>query len=150
MDDGYATFIAELEAGGFAAPAEGEWSAEQIAAHVARNHEALIEVSEALLSDEPAAYSNHEPIRNDLLDTYARTYGGLRGLADRLAVTTITLRELTARLEEYGLTEVPVLIRDGDETVVDESIPWAKVLEIDATGHLARHLRQLRALRPAE
>ena len=55
-----------------------------------------------------------------------------------------------ARLEEYGLTEVPVLIRDGDETVVDESIPWAKVLEIDATGHLARHLRQLRALRPAE
>jgi hypothetical protein len=148
MDDAYASFIAEVEAGGFGDPQPGQWSAVQIAAHVARNHEELIAVTEALLADEPAAYDNHEPAQTRALDAYAQQYGGLLGLADRLAVTTITLRELAARLEERGLTEVPVLIRDSGEVVVDETIPWAKVLEIDATGHLARHLAQLRALRP--
>jgi hypothetical protein len=148
MDDAYATFIAELEAGGFGEPTDGGWRAEQIAAHVARNQELLIEVTDAVLHDEPATYDNADATGSDL-DQYVRSYGGLGGLADRLAVTTITLRELAAQLGERGLTEVPVLIRDGGETVIDQPVPWAKLLEIDATGHLPRHLAQLRALRPA-
>lgn len=147
MDDAYAAFIAEVEAGGFGEPTDGEWRAEQIAAHVARNHELLIEVTEAVLSDDPASYDNHPATLARDLDAYAASYGGLAGLADRIAVTVITLREMTAQLEERGLTEVPVLIRDGGETVVDQPVRWAKLLEIDATGHVPRHLAQLRALR---
>ncbi len=148
-DDAYATFIEELETGGFVEPGDGGWSAAQIAAHVARNHEELINATELVLSDEPVRYDNHEPTQLSVLDAYARSYGSLRGLADRIAVTSITLRELAARLEERGLTEVPVLIRDNGEVVVDQPIPWAKLLEIDSSVHVVRHLAQLRALRPA-
>lgn len=148
MDDAYATFIAEVEAGGFGEPTDGGWSAEQIAAHVACNHEVLITATEAVLSDDAAGYDNHEAIQPRVLDAYVRSYGGLRGLADRIAVTSITLRELAARLEERGLLEVPVLIRDNGEVAVDQPMPWAKLLEIDATVHVPRHLAQLRALRP--
>lgn len=149
MDDAYATFIAELEAGGFAEPSDGGWNAEQIAAHVARNHELLIEVTEAVLADEQTGYDNSEFADPRALSRYAASYGGVRGMADRIAVTAITLRELAARLEERGLVEVPVLIRDGGETAVDQPMPWGKVLEIDATVHVVRHLAQLRALRPS-
>jgi hypothetical protein len=147
MDDAYAAFIDEVQAGGFGAPADGGWSAELIAAHVARNHEALIAATEAVLADEPASYDNQEQARATVLAAYADSYGGLRGLADRIAVTTITLRELAARLEERGLVEVPVRICDCGETEVDQPMPWAKLLEIDATAHVPRHLAQLRALR---
>ena len=148
MDDAYASFIDELEAGGFVTPAAGQWSAAQIAAHVARNHEALITVTEAVLSGDETSYNNDEQIQERLLDAYAAEYGSLRGLADRIAVTTTTLRELAARLEDDGLTEVPVVIRDGDEIVIDQPMPWAKVLEIEHAVHGRRHLAQLRALRP--
>jgi hypothetical protein len=151
MDDAYAAFIDEVQAGGFGAPTDGGWSAELIAAHVACNHEALIATTEAVLAQDPTSYDNQEQTHADLLAAYARSYGGLRGLADRIAVTAITLRELGALLEErgLGLVEVPVRLGDGGETVVDQPMPWAKLLEIDATVHVPRHLAQLRALRPS-
>ena len=151
MDDAYAAFIDEVQAGGFGAPADGGWRAELIAAHVARNHEALIAATEAVLAGEPTSYDNHEQVRADLLAAYADGYGGLRGLADRIAVTAITLRELTALLEErgLGLVEVPVRIDEDGETRIDQPMPWAKLLEIDATVHVPRHLAQLRSLRPS-
>jgi len=147
MDDAYADFIAEVEAGGFGEPVDGGWTAEQIAAHVARNHEALIVATEAVLTGDEVSYDNDEQVRTGQLDAYVRGYGGLRGLADRIAVTAVTLRELASRLDERGLVEVPVHLRDGERVVIDQPMPWAKLLEIDATVHVPRHLAQLRALR---
>jgi hypothetical protein len=147
-DDVYADFITEVLAGGFAPPPAGQWSAERLAAHVARNHEELIRTTETIMSGDPAGYDNREAIDVAELDRYVLAYRGLRGLADRLAETAIALRELAARLDEHGSVAVPVRIRDGERVVVDEPVPWSEVLKTDEAVHVRRHLDQLRALRP--
>lgn len=145
--DAYADFIAEATTGQFRAPADGGWTAEQIVAHVARNHEDLIAVTEAVLGGDPVGYDNRESIDLPALNRYAASYGGLRGLADRVAETVTVLRDLAARLDDRGSTLVPTRVQDGTETVVDQPLPWAKLLEIDETVQVPRRLEQLRALR---
>jgi hypothetical protein len=147
-DDVYADFIAEVLAGGFAAPPAGEWTAEQVAAHVARNQEELIQTTEAILAGDKAAYDNRVAIEVAQLDRYVLAYRGLRGLADRLAQTAVALHELAGRLDEQGSVAVPVRIQDGDRVLVDEPTPWGEVLKLDQAVHVRRHLDQLRRLRP--
>ena len=147
MDDVYADFITEVLAGGFQPPPPGQWSAEQVAAHVARNHEALIRTTEAVLSGDEPSYDNREATDPRELDRYVLAYHGLRGLADRLAETAVTLRELAGRLAERDPVIVPVRIQDGDRVVVDEPLPWSAILATDERAHVPRHLDQLRSLR---
>src|SRR5215468_9996748 len=113
-DDVYGDFITELLAGGFVAPPAGSWSAEQIAAHVARSHEELIQTTETILTGDRVTYDNRHASDIADLDRYVRAYGGLRGLADRIAETVVTLRELTAQFDARGSVTVPVRIQDGD------------------------------------
>jgi hypothetical protein len=137
--DAYADFISEALTGRFRAPVDGGYTAEQIVAHVARSHEELIAVTEALLGGQDITYDNHEPSTREL-DRYAASYGeGLSGLADRVAMTVTVLRCLAYQLEERG--SVRVAAREGDP------MPWAKVLELDETVQVPRRLGQLRALR---
>jgi hypothetical protein len=137
--DAYAHFIDEAMSGRFRAPVDGGPTAEQIVARVARTHEKLIEVTEALLAgDDDVHYDNTEPTVRQL-ERYVAGYGGLAGLADRVAMTVTVLRDLAYRLEERGAVRVPVT--DGDP------MPWAKVLELDETVQVPRRLGQLRALR---
>lgn len=136
--DAYADFIDEAMSGRFRAPADGGPSAEHIVARVARTHEELIVVTEALLAGDDPHYDNTEPSVREL-ERYIAGYGGLAGLADRVAMTVTVLRGLAYRLEERGTVRVPVA--DGDP------MPWAKVLELDETVQVPRRLGQLRALR---
>src|SRR6266545_4604205 len=101
--DAYADFIDEVSAGGFRAPDGGGWTAEQIAAQVARNHEELIAVT--------------------------------------------VLRDLTGQLGARGNTLVPARVVEGGEILVDQPLPWGKLLELDEEVSVPRRLAQLRALR---
>jgi hypothetical protein len=148
--DVYADFVEEVTAGHFDRPAGGGWTAEQIVAHVARNNEELIAVTEALLAGEQVSYDNREMIDAAELDAYIASYGGLRGLADRVAQTVAVLRDLSGRLGTRGETPVPSRIQDGEEVPVDGPVPWGRMLEINANRHTAMHLAQLRALRSAD
>jgi len=146
--DTYADFIDEVAAGGFGAPADGGWTAEQIAANVVFSHEDLIEVTEAVLVGEKVSYDDRERTDVRELDRCVAAYGGLRGLADRLAETVTVLRDLTGRLAERANTLVPVRIAEQDgEVIVDQPLPWGKLLELDAEVYVPRRLEQLRALR---
>jgi hypothetical protein len=137
--DAYADFIQEAAAGSFRAPAAGGLTAEQIVAHVARNHEELIAVTESVLAGDEVTYDNREPTGREL-DRYLAGYGGLAGLADRVAQTVTVLRDLTARLDERGTVRV-------QSSLGDPPMPWAKVLELDETVNVPRWLGQLRELR---
>src|SRR5260221_8858651 len=117
--DAYGDFVDEATAGGFDPPADGGWTAEQIVAHVARNNEELIAVTEAVLTGEAASYDNREVTDTATLDAYIASYGGMRGLADRLAETVTVLRDLAGRLGTRAGTPVPSRIRDGAEVPVD-------------------------------
>jgi len=137
--DTYADFIEEATAGRFRAPAGGGMTAEQIVAYVARNHEELIAVTESVLSGDEATYDNREPTSREL-ERYLAGYGGLAGLADRVAQTVTVLRGVAAQLDERGTVRVPT-------THGDPPMPWAKVLELDETVNVPRWLGQLRELR---
>jgi hypothetical protein len=145
--DAYADFIDEVSAGGFGAPADGGWTAEQVAANVVYSHEELISVTEAVLVGDKVSYDDRE--RTDLreLDRYVAEYGGLRGLADRLAETVTVLRDLAGQLAERANTLVPVRIVEAGEVIVDQPLPWGKLLELDEEVYVPRRLEQLRALR---
>lgn len=147
-DDMYADFITEVLAGGFAPPPAGRLSAEEIAAHVALNHEELIRTTETILSGYEAEYDNRSALDPRELGRYVLAYHGLRGLADRLAVTVVTLRELMRRMDENGSVAVPVSIHEGDLSV-DGPMPWDEVLKLDESSHVRLHLAELRALRPS-
>jgi hypothetical protein len=146
--DAYDDFVEEATAGGFDRPSDGGWTAEQIVAHVASNNEELIAVTEAVLAGEAATYDNRNVTDTAALDTYVASYGGLRGLADRVAETVTVLRDLAHRLGTRGETPVPSRIEDNGEVPVDGPVPWGRMLETNATRHTAMHLEQLRSLRP--
>jgi hypothetical protein len=148
--DAYADFIEEAGRGSFRAPADGGWTAEQIVAHVASNNEQLIAATEAVLAGRDASYDNREALGDRELLRYAASYGGLRGLADRVAVTVAVLRDLAGQLGPLGDTPVPARVRDGDHLVLDGPTPWVRVLRANETEHAEAHLKQLRALRADE
>ncbi|OLB76631.1 MAG: hypothetical protein AUI14_18070 [Actinobacteria bacterium 13_2_20CM_2_71_6] len=145
--DAYAELIAVAAGGRFRAPDGDGWTAEQIVAHVARNHEELITVTEAVLAGDEVRYDNRDSIDVRELNRYAASYGGLRGLADRVAETVTVLRDLASRLAERGNTLVPVRIQDGDDVLVDQPLPWGKLLELEEEVDVPRRLEQLEALR---
>jgi hypothetical protein len=148
--DAYGDFVEDATTGRFDRPAQGGWTAEQIVAHMARTNEELIAVTEAVLAGEETSFDNRGLGDTAKLDAYVASYGGLRGLADRVAQTVTVLRDLTGRLGTRGETLVPSRIQDGEGVTVDGPVPWSRTLEINATRHTAEHLEQLRALRSKE
>ena len=119
--DAYADFIDEVSAGGFDAPVDAGWTAEQIAANVVHSHEDLIAVTEAVLAGERVAYDDRERTDVAELDRCVAAYDSL----------------------------VPVRIIEDDEVIVDQPLPWGKLLELDEEVYVPRRLAQLRALRPS-
>ncbi|GIH13510.1 hypothetical protein [Rugosimonospora africana] len=148
--DAYADFIEEAGRGSFRAPADGGWTAEQIVAHVASTNEQLIATTEAVLAGHDASFDNREATGDRQLRAYVASYGGLRGLADRVAITVAVLRDLTGQLGPLEDTPVPTRIQEGDRVMLDGPTPWGRVLQINEVQHTGGHLEQLRALREDE
>ncbi|MEV4663333.1 hypothetical protein AB0J85_15450 [Micromonospora echinofusca] len=152
MDSGalrgaYAEVLAEVDAGGFAAPPTGQLSAEQIVAHLAANDELMTEATEAVLAGSPFAYYDLETIHRPQVDALVAECGGLDGLATLLRATSQKLCALTDRLGPAAQTPVETHLREGFDLVVDEPLPWARTLDLHARVHLPKHLAQLRMLR---
>jgi hypothetical protein len=143
----YAELTAEARLGGFGPPPEGEWSAEQLIAHVATNDELLAQTTERVLDGDDQAYYNHDAIALARLNEIVAAHGGLPALVDWLGETSARLIELAALLREDDTTAVHTHIRDGGATKVDQPLPWVRVLQLQASSHLVAHLAQLRALR---
>lgn len=139
--------LAEVEAGGFAAPPAGQLSAEQIVAHLAANDELMTEATEAVIAGSPFAYYDLETIHRPQVDALVVECGGLAGLATLLRATSQKLCALTERLGAAAQTPVETHLREGFDLVVDESLPWGRTLDLHARVHLPKHLAQLRMLR---
>lgn len=60
----YEVLLAEAETGGFGPPPPGEWTAEQVVAHVAANDELLIEATEAVIAYGPRRASERGSCRD--------------------------------------------------------------------------------------
>lgn len=143
----YRVLLAEVDAGGFGSPPPGQWSAEQVVAHLAANDVLLTEVTEAVLAGSPWAYYDAQDMHRPQLDELVRQYAGLPGLTGLLRETSDRLCALTDRLGPESETLVDTHIREGVELTVDEPLPWGRVLDLHGRIHLPAHLEQLRAMR---
>ncbi|MGC1214708.1 MAG: hypothetical protein WA890_26050 [Micromonospora sp.] len=143
----YDEVLAEVDAGGFGEPPEGELSAEQIVAHLAANDELMSEATEAVLAGSPFAYYDLDTIHRPQLDALASECGGLDGLATLLRATSQKLCTLVDRLGDAAETPVDTVLREGADLDVDESLPWGRAVDLHIRVHLPMHLAQLRALR---
>jgi hypothetical protein len=146
----YAAFHDEAAAGGFADPAEGEWTATQVLAHVVRNDALLAEVTRGLLDGASPALDNHDASQGPELDLFAAEVGGWEGLLDEARVSAARLCDLLDRVNpDQAATLVPTHIADGAVVVVDDPVPWGAMMSVQEHRHLAMHTDQLRALRRA-
>ncbi len=144
----YDELLAEVDAGGFGAPPEGELSAEQILAHLAANDELMSEATEAVLAGSPFAYYDLETIHRPQLDALVSACGGLDGLATLLRATSQKLCVLADRLNPAAAaTPVDTHLREGFDLTVSEPMPWGRTLDLHSRVHLPMHLAQLRVLR---
>ncbi|MER7415167.1 hypothetical protein ABT346_00005 [Micromonospora peucetia] len=152
MDSGtlrraYEEVLAEVDAGGFGVPPDGQFSAEQIVAHLAANDMLMTEATEAVIAGSPFAYYDLESVHRPQVDALVAECGGLDGLAALLRATSQKLCALTERLGPAEQTPVETHLREGFDLIVDEPLPWVRTLDLHARVHLPKHLSQLRLLR---
>ncbi len=147
IEAAFRPFVAELRQENFGKPIDG-WSAELVAAHVARNNDLIAEAAEKIAAGEQPTYDNAEAVDDASLRNFVAQIDGIPGLAaaveasaHRLSVARIAL---DATNESYPL---PVVIRDSGTIVNDGPIPIAMFIEGNASFHLDMHLEQLRSLR---
>jgi uncharacterized protein YciI len=148
LEAAYAPFVASLLAGGFAAPADGEWPAELVAAHVASNNDLIAETAERIIADPAAAvsYDNARTVDAAELTRLAAAAGGLAGLAGEVERSAARLARAGQALGALAGTPVHVLIRDGGAIVRDGPVPIGAFIEGNAGFHLEAHHDQLNAL----
>ncbi len=144
----YEAFFAEASAGGFGAPDSGEWTAEQVVAHVATNDDVLAAVCRSLVHGAEPALDNAPAIDAAALDAVVAAHGSMTALVALGRRRAETFRLLVGRLDADQLaTAVRCHLVDGTTVVVDEPIPWAGVLATQARFHLPLHTTQLASLR---
>jgi hypothetical protein len=171
----YAAFVAEARSGDFASPRPGSWSAEWIAAHVARNTELLIDTTQQILADDPvgreqqraAAWAAQDrtrfrqltaseqraaaDIRYDNTDAIdPATLGryaaiGLVALADRIEQLGAHLCDVAEPLNR-ARPAAHVRVIEAGTTIVDGHQSWLGVLNALSERQLPLRTRQLRAL----
>ena len=87
------------------------------------------------------------PVELAELRAVTEKLGGTAGLIDELDGSSRELLELAGRLDDdQGARQVPVRILDGEELRVDQPLPVASLLTIQARRHLPLHEAQLGAL----
>jgi uncharacterized protein YciI len=146
LEAAYAPFVASLRAGGFGPPPAGEWPAELIAAHIARNNDLIAEAAERVAAGEPVSYDNAVGVDETPLTEYAAAVGGLVGLAQEVERSAARLARASDGLGARADTLVNVVIRDGGKIVRDGPMPIGTFIEGNASFHLDAHTEQLRAL----
>lgn len=146
FDAVYAPFAASLRAGGFGPPADGEWPAELVAAHIARNNDLIAAAAEQVAAGQEVSYDNESGVDDAELARYAQSVGGLAGLAREVERSAARLEQARDALGDRASTPVQVIIRDHGQIVRDGPMTIGAFIEGNASFHLALHLAQLREL----
>ena len=146
LDAVYAPFVASLRAGGFGPPPAGEWPAELVAAHVARNNDLIAEVAEQIATGQEVSYDNSAAVDDAELAGYAASVGGLPGLAREVERSALRLEQARDSLGDRAETPAHVVIRDHGEIVRDGPLTIGALIDGNASFHLDLHHDQLKSL----
>jgi hypothetical protein len=130
-------------------PPPGEWTADQIMAHVAVVTATTIAAASRVAAGENATYDNR--VSQDLwtLDRVIDRAGGAAGLQERVRAHGEALCTLASALSDAELdTPVPALLLSHREVLVDQPVPLRDLVAGLADAELPGHAKQLLALLP--
>jgi hypothetical protein len=146
LNASYDALLAEAAAGGFADPAQG-WSAAMILAHVALNDRLLTAVTRALCNGLSQPYDNAPTTDAANLRAYADRVGW-EGLLDEVrSGANELMAAATAMTAEQGQRLVDSRIVDDGAMVMNDAVPWARIVMVHGQHHVPERRRQLAALR---
>ncbi|MEV0096818.1 hypothetical protein [Streptomyces sp. NPDC050738] len=134
------------------APPDGEWSADQILAHVSVVTAATIVTAATVAAGANATYDNRHAQDTWTLTRVAERAGGNAGLRERIRAQVDALCTLGG---EPGLGEaeldtlVPALLLSNDALMLDQPITLRDILTGLAEAELPGHTKQLLALMPS-
>jgi hypothetical protein len=148
----YAAFFDEAAGGGFHAPPAGEWSAEQVVAHVALNDLAMTAVTQAIIHAGEPHFENHTCQDAGHLAAVIDRCGDMDGL---IGFGRACARDVMAALRrlrtEQQSQRVPCRLEHDGQVVVEAEHPWVAIaVHVQADRHLPAHIEQLANLRDDE
>ncbi|BCY09641.1 DinB family protein [Actinoplanes sp. L3-i22] len=127
-----------------AVPPPGEWSTEQILAHVSLVGAATIGTVVAVASGAISTYDNRPAQDSWTLDRVIALAGGAQGLRERVRAQGDALCALAAVLSEPELdTNVPALLLSNGTCLVDQPLALRDILTGLAAAELPGHTKQL-------
>ncbi len=145
----YTEFFEVAESYVFGSPAEGEWDAEQILAHVALNDAAMLAVCQSIVHGRSARFENLTSQEPEVLLRWTAAAGSKDRLVERGRETARTLQSALSRLSSEQLsTHVDCRVAHDGEIVLNGPRRWRSIaIETQAAMHLPAHTAQLRDLR---
>jgi hypothetical protein len=144
-----AATVAGSEAGPSPVPPPGEWSAEQILAHIALLNATTLTTVCSVATAAVTPYDNRTSADTWTLDRMIALSGGAAGLRDRIAAQADALCGLAGTLSAAELdTPVPTLLLSGGALMLDQPVPLGGLISGLAESELPGHTSQLLALLP--
>ena len=134
--------------GAVAAPPPGEWTADQILAHVSLITSATIAAASAVASGVHTAYDNRVALDAWTIDRVIALAGGGAGLRDRVRRQADALCALSGpALSDAELeTPVPTRLLSNGACLVDQPLPLRDLLTGLAETELPGHTQQILSL----
>lgn len=130
-----------------AAPPPGEWSADQILAHVVLINTATIAAVSSAATGAVTTYDNRLAQDAWTIDRIVTLTGGGAGLRNRIGHQADALCALAMSCGEAELdTPVPALLLSKGEVLVDQPMRLRDLVSGLAESEIPGHTRQLRAL----
>jgi hypothetical protein len=128
-------------------PAAGEWSADQILAHVALVSATAISAVAAVAAGANTTYDNRIALDTWTIERVVSLAAGNAGLRDRIRVQGDALCALAGSVSEVEFdTLAPTRLLSNDAVVVDQVVPLRDLLSALAQQELPGHAQQLLAL----
>jgi DinB superfamily len=147
LDAAHDAFLAAARSATFGPPPPGEWTAEQLLAHVAVANYSIASTALAALAGGPVAYDNRTTLDRWYLNRFAARAGSLSTLIDQVADSGRLLCHVVEQLpDDIADLTVPTLIISNDEIALDEPIPLRALVGGVGEMHLPLHAGQLAAL----
>ena len=146
----YRDFLDVAEAGGFTAPPAGEWTAEQLLAHIVAADTGIAAIALGVASGQRPSYDNRYSLDGWNLTRLVDQSHDLPGLVELARRRGQLLCDIAEQLTTPEL-DAPVncLILSGCHVMADTAQTLGQLIQGVAAVHLPRHADQLTALRAA-
>jgi hypothetical protein len=147
LRESYGRLIWAARQGPFRPPADGEWSAELVLAHVTAGDRLLCATAAEILAGRVPNHDARPAQSVPYLQSIVTAAEDSGLLVETVRRGGEELAELAAQLTaEQASAEVHVLIVDGGEVRLDGPLALGRLLEIHAGSHLPGHAEQLQSL----